>query len=105
MPGFIETPILDDAYGPEAAQQIRDVASKAVPVPRMGTVDDIAEAALFLASDAASYINGVKLVVDGGMTLGAWRHPDIGGNMADTVREVTGIDPTEVDTVFHADSG
>ena len=67
MPGFIETPILDDAYGPEAAQQIRDVASKAVPVPRMGTVDDIAEAALFLASDAASYINGVKLVVDGGM--------------------------------------
>ena len=67
MPGFIETAILDDAYGPEAANQIRQIAGQAVPVPRMGTVDDVAEAALFLSSDAAGYINGVSLLVDGGM--------------------------------------
>ena len=39
------------------------------PVGRMGTTDDIANAALFLASDAASYVNGVTLVVDGGLWL------------------------------------
>jgi peroxisomal 2,4-dienoyl-CoA reductase len=39
------------------------------PVGRMGTVDDIAHAALYLASDAASYVNGVTLVVDGGLWL------------------------------------
>jgi 2,4-dienoyl-CoA reductase [(3E)-enoyl-CoA-producing], peroxisomal len=39
------------------------------PVGRMGTVDDIANAALYLASDAASYVNGVTLVVDGGLWL------------------------------------
>ena len=39
------------------------------PVGRMGTVDDIANAALYLASEAASYVNGVTLVVDGGLWL------------------------------------
>ena len=35
----------------------------------MGAVDDVANAALFLASGAASYVNGVTLVVDGGLWL------------------------------------
>lgn len=68
MPGFIETEILDEAYGVEAANRVREIACKTVPVPRMGDVKDIAEATLFLASDAAGYVNGANLVVDGGMS-------------------------------------
>jgi NAD(P)-dependent dehydrogenase (short-subunit alcohol dehydrogenase family) len=40
------------------------------PIPRMGTLDDVAHAALYLASDAASLINGHDLVIDGGSTAG-----------------------------------
>jgi 2,4-dienoyl-CoA reductase [(3E)-enoyl-CoA-producing], peroxisomal len=39
------------------------------PMGRLGTTDDIANAALYLCSDAASYVNGVTLVVDGGLWL------------------------------------
>jgi NAD(P)-dependent dehydrogenase (short-subunit alcohol dehydrogenase family) len=39
------------------------------PINRFGTVDDIANAALFLASPLASYVSGTNLVVDGGSTL------------------------------------
>lgn len=47
----------------------RESALQNNPLGRMGTVDDIAHAALFLASDAASYVNGVTMVVDGGLWL------------------------------------
>ena len=41
----------------------------AVPLGRLGTPRDIANAALFLASDEASYITGTTIIVDGGQTL------------------------------------
>jgi 2,4-dienoyl-CoA reductase [(3E)-enoyl-CoA-producing], peroxisomal len=47
----------------------REQAVRTCPMGRLGTTDDIANAALYLCSDAASYVNGVTLVVDGGLWL------------------------------------
>lgn len=48
-------------------------AEKHNPLGRLGVVDDVADAAIFLCSPAASYINGVTLVVDGGQWLASYR--------------------------------
>ncbi|MEO8422940.1 MAG: SDR family NAD(P)-dependent oxidoreductase [Actinomycetota bacterium] len=62
-PGFVETPMqtvrTSDAAWVEAARA-------SIPLGRLGTPRDVVNAALFLASDEASYITGVELVVDGG---------------------------------------
>jgi NAD(P)-dependent dehydrogenase (short-subunit alcohol dehydrogenase family) len=47
-----------------------EAVTQAVPLGRYGTTDDIAEAALWLCSDQASYVTGVVLPVDGGLSLG-----------------------------------
>ena len=66
LPGFIDTPILVKAYGEEAVAGLREFVQANMPVPRLGLCQDVANAVLFLASDEASYITGVKLLVDGG---------------------------------------
>ena len=63
-PGFVETD-MTAAMTPEA----RDALSKQIPLERLGTPSDIAGAVAFLASDAASYITGQVIVVDGGMVM------------------------------------
>jgi peroxisomal 2,4-dienoyl-CoA reductase len=50
-------------------ERSRETSLKSCPLGRMGTTGDIANAALYLVSDAASYVNGVTLVVDGGLWL------------------------------------
>ena len=50
-------------------EKAREEALKAIPLKRAGEVDDIANLALFLASDAASYITGEVIKVDGGMAI------------------------------------
>jgi peroxisomal 2,4-dienoyl-CoA reductase len=50
-------------------EQSREGAMKQCPLGRMGTIDDVASASLFLCSGAASFVNGVTLVVDGGLWL------------------------------------
>jgi len=50
-------------------ERSRERAISGNPLGRMGTVEDIANASLFLCSDAASFVNGVTLVVDGGLWL------------------------------------
>ena len=64
-PGFIDAGLSAPFF---ANPVVRDLRSAAVPSRRLGRSEDIAEAVIFLASDAASYINGHQLVVDGGAT-------------------------------------
>jgi len=52
-------------------QDIRQAVQSSVPLKRLGSTDDIANACLFLASDLAGYISGAILPVDGGWSLGA----------------------------------
>ena len=65
-PGAIRTPINRQAW---QTQQAYDELMELVPYKRIGEPDDIARAAVWLASDYADYVNGISLVVDGGMTL------------------------------------
>ncbi len=65
-PGAIRTPINTAAWNTPAAYA--DLM-KLVPYGRIGEADDIARAAVWLASDAADYVTGATLFVDGGMTL------------------------------------
>jgi NAD(P)-dependent dehydrogenase (short-subunit alcohol dehydrogenase family) len=68
-PGYIQTPLLQVWFDKQAdpEQVKRDIVARQ-PLRRMGQPEDIAEAAFFLASDAASFITGTYLVVDGGIT-------------------------------------
>ena len=65
-PGYIATPLLEKWFASGAANEI-DVL-KFHPLGRIGKPEDVAEAAFFLASDAAAFITGTCLTVDGGLT-------------------------------------
>ncbi len=68
-PGPIETPIMEKVGIPlEALEEVKQGFAAENPMKRIGTADEIAKAALFLASDDSSYIAGVDLAVDGGLT-------------------------------------
>jgi len=63
-PGFIQTDMT--AVLPDVVKQ---AAMEVIPVRRFGTVEDVARAVAFLASDDAGYISGQVLCVDGGMAM------------------------------------
>jgi NAD(P)-dependent dehydrogenase (short-subunit alcohol dehydrogenase family) len=66
-PGPVDTPIMDgQASSPGEADQIRATFAAAIPLKRMGQPEEIASAALFLASDDSSFVAGAELSVDGG---------------------------------------
>ncbi|HET9823730.1 MAG TPA: SDR family oxidoreductase [Chitinophagaceae bacterium] len=67
-PGFIETDMTAIALNTDPDRKNRAISR--TPMGKMGTPDDIGEAALFLSSDAAKFITGIVLPVDGGNSIG-----------------------------------
>ncbi len=64
-PGYIATPLLD-----QLEKEVLDFLTSLHPVGRLGRPEEVANAALFLLSDEASFITGTDLLVDGGFTAG-----------------------------------
>lgn len=65
-PGAIATPINHDAW--DTSEHLQNLL-RLIPEKRIGQVEDIGKASVWLASDDADYVNGTTLFVDGGMTL------------------------------------
>jgi NAD(P)-dependent dehydrogenase (short-subunit alcohol dehydrogenase family) len=67
-PGPIDTPIFStNGRTEEQAQEVKAAFSAGVPMGRLGLADEIAKAAVFLASDDSSFVTGTELFVDGGV--------------------------------------
>ena len=64
-PGPVDTPLNATAYTPA----VRRTYEERIPLGRIAAPDEIADVVLFLASDAARYVTGQELVVDGGLTI------------------------------------
>jgi NAD(P)-dependent dehydrogenase (short-subunit alcohol dehydrogenase family) len=75
LPGLMKTPMVEHSAGLAASYARGDVEEMwrkrdaQVPMGHMGEAWDVANAALFLASDESRYVTGIELVVDGGLTL------------------------------------
>ena len=75
LPGYTQTERLTYIFGQRAERDgtsldaVESQAMARVPLGRFAQPEEIATAALFLASDAAAYVNGINLPVDGGRTL------------------------------------
>jgi NAD(P)-dependent dehydrogenase (short-subunit alcohol dehydrogenase family) len=66
-PGFIETALTERVL---KVKQFADALLEQTPLRRFGTAEDVAQAALFLASDESAFVTGAELAVDGGMAAG-----------------------------------
>ena len=64
-PGAVDTPLNANAYTPD----VRRTYEERIPLGRIGSPEEIADVVVFLASDAARYVTGQELVVDGGLTI------------------------------------
>lgn len=71
-PGYIRTPMVDKMAvqtNKENPESVIDGIASGVPLGRLGKIEEVGELAAFLASDEASYLTGIDVVIDGGSTL------------------------------------
>ncbi len=108
-PGGIATPIFARAAGmatqmaDTSLKQVADALADFQPLPYAGLPEDIAEGAAYLASDAAKFVTGHSLVIDGGVTVGEF---GVGDKSAFSgVMRAIGIDPVALDDMLRQLSG
>jgi NAD(P)-dependent dehydrogenase (short-subunit alcohol dehydrogenase family) len=84
-PGLIATSIFGASLGlprevaDQMAARVAETGAKVQPIPKAGVPDDIAKAALYLASDDSEFVTGTHIVVDGGITIGSRHSWDASG--------------------------
>ncbi len=100
-PGLIATSIFGASMGlprevaDQMAARVAEIGAKVQPVPKAGAPDDIARAALYLASDDSVFVTGTHIVVDGGITIGgrgSW-DPTVGS----PILEALGLTPEQAE--------
>lgn len=87
-PGMISTPAHAEAYSNASLREAREAM---IPSARIGSGEEIADVAVFLASDASRYINGANIPVDGGVTkalLGLMPMPAGNGEITTTIAQL-----------------
>jgi NAD(P)-dependent dehydrogenase (short-subunit alcohol dehydrogenase family) len=86
-PGLIATSIFGSSMGQsrevadQMAARVAQNGAKVQPIPKAGTPDDVARAALYLASDDSEFVTGTHILVDGGITVGS-RHSWDSGSLS-----------------------
>jgi NAD(P)-dependent dehydrogenase (short-subunit alcohol dehydrogenase family) len=65
-PAVVETPMHETYLTPEGAQRRKQEMARFYPLGRIGTAEEVAQAALYLASEEGSWITGTTLLMDGG---------------------------------------
>jgi NAD(P)-dependent dehydrogenase (short-subunit alcohol dehydrogenase family) len=106
VPGFIATSIFGSGFGLDRDASLQMAATlvekgaSLQPAGRTGQPEDIAEAVLYLASDAASFVTGTQVLVDGGMTVGTRASWDPGA--AKPVQEALGLTPQALEAMAKA---